>query len=71
MTLMSTDPGKEVGLIAVMVPSEFDTNELAGTLPNMTDVAPSRCVPMIFTDIPPEIEPSVTSRPVMFGGGVT
>ena len=44
---------------------------VAAVVPNLTDVAPVKLVPVIVTVVPPSVEPLVGVKEVIVGAGVT
>lgn len=67
---MSTVPAGSAGTVAVtLVPFLLTLNEVAGTVPNTTEVAPAKPVPLIFTFLPPDPGPVDGFTSVMTGAG--
>ncbi len=66
-TVTLTEPAAWAGSYAVMDVSEFTKKNSAGTLPNETEVAPVKLVPLIVTSVPPSVLSPVTDRPVTVG----
>jgi hypothetical protein len=55
------------GEIAVICVSESTVKDVAGLAPNITAVAPVKCLPVIMTDVPPVAGPLFGLRPVING----
>ena len=53
--------------MAVIWLSERTLNDIAGVLPNVTAVAPSKPVPVIVTEVPPAVEPLAGETAVTAG----
>src|SRR5271170_781772 len=63
VTVMSTVPAASAGAVAVMEVAESAVT-LAAVVPNLTEVAPLRLVPVMVTGGPPAVVPDVGSMPV-------
>ena len=57
VTVTSTVPGEAEGEVAVMDVALFTVNESAGVLPKLTVVAPVKPEPVMFTVVPPLVDP--------------
>jgi hypothetical protein len=57
VTVTSTGPEDPAGDTAVKVVEEVTLNDVAGTEPNLTPVAPVKVVPVTVTEVPPAVEP--------------
>ena len=66
VTVISTVP-VPAGLVAVIEVSLLTVNEVAAVLPNFTEVAPVKPVPVIATEVP--TGPDVGDLPVTVGTG--
>jgi hypothetical protein len=53
----------------VIEPAEFTAKLAALVEPNFTDVAPSKLLPAMLTDVPPLVGPLAGLRPVTVGTG--
>src|ERR1019366_3224152 len=69
VTVRSTVPAGPAGAVAVTDVAEFTVNEVAGTEPKVTAVAPVRLVPVIVTDSLPASGPDEGLRAVTVGTG--
>lgn len=69
MTVISTVP-VPAGDVAVMEVGEFTVKLLAAVLPKVTALAPENLVPVMVTDVPPEIGPAAGAREVMVGAPI-
>ena len=65
--MISTVP-VPAGLVAVSVLSFTTTTLVAAFAPNVTLVAPVKPLPLIVTDVPPVVGPSVGTTLVTTGG---
>src|SRR5450830_1086681 len=68
---MSTMPSAAAGEIAVIWVALLTVNDAALLLPNLTDVAPVRLVPVMVTLVPPVVGPLLGLTLVTVGAGVT
>ena len=64
-TVMSTVLAAVAGAVAVICVSLFTVNDVAFVAPNLTAVAPVNPLPVMTTDVPPRVEPTVGEMPVM------
>ena len=55
------------GEVALMEVAELTVKVEAGVLPNLTDVAPVRFVPVMVTAVPPAAGPELGEMPVIAG----
>ena len=69
MTVMSTTPALPDGGVTVIEPAA-SVRMVAGVVPNLTEVAPSRCVPVIVTVGPPVSGPAAGEMPETTGSAV-
>jgi hypothetical protein len=70
VTVTSTMPTLPAGEVAVICVSELTVKLVALVLPNFTELAPVNAVPVMVTDVPPEVLPEVGFSLVMEGGGI-
>jgi hypothetical protein len=56
------------GLVAMICVAEVTVKLLAATVPKSTSVAPVNPVPVIVTDVPPDVDPDLGLMPVTAGG---
>jgi hypothetical protein len=68
VTLISTVPALPAGVVAVMVVSLTTVTLVAAAPPTVTPVAPVRAVPVIVSDVPPDVEPLVGLTEDTLGG---
>jgi len=68
VTIMPTAPALRAGVIQVIVVLFTIVREVADVIPNVTDVAPVKFVPVIVTLVPPAVPPDDDEMPVIFGG---
>jgi hypothetical protein len=68
VTVISTVPAGLAGLTAVIWVSLLNVKLVAGTVPNSTLLAPVKPVPVIVTDVPPVVDPSLGEMPATVGG---
>ena len=66
VTVTSTVP-VPAGDVAVIWVAEFTVKPVAGVAPKLTAVAPLKFVPVIITDVPPEVGPAVGEIDVTVG----
>ena len=71
VTVTSTVPAVPAGLVAMMLVSLTTLKLVAGTVPKSTAVAPVKLVPVIVTDVPPNVGPVVGLMPVTAGAAAT
>ncbi len=64
---MCTVPKDSDGDLAVICVAELTVKEVATMLPNLTEVAPVKPVPVIVTIVPPAIGPELGETPVTVG----
>jgi hypothetical protein len=57
VTTTSTAPAACAGVVAVMVVELVTDTLVAAVPPNVTEVAPVKCVPVMVTAVPPLVEP--------------
>ncbi len=69
-TVTSTVPAVPAGLVAVIRVEELTANAGAEVLPNRTDVASVKPVPVMMTVVPPPVGPEFGLRPVTVGAPV-
>src|SRR6266849_10407591 len=67
VTVISTVPADSAGDVAVILIDEFTVKELAEKVPNLTNDAFKKFVPLIVTDVPPWIGPEVGLMLVTLG----
>jgi hypothetical protein len=67
VTVTLTGPTRLAGEVAVMPVAEFTVKLVAAVLPNLTEVAPVRLVPVRVTEVPPASGPLVGLIPVSAG----
>ena len=65
-TVMSTVPAP-VGATAVIWVAELTLKLVAFLVPNLTAVAPVRYVPVMVTEVPPEVGPLAVEIPATVG----
>ena len=68
VTIIPTAPALRAGVIQVIVVLFTIVREVADVIPNVTDVAPVKFVPVIVTLVPPAVPPDDDEMPVIFGG---
>ncbi len=68
VTIMPTAPALRAGVIQVIVVLFTTLREVAAVIPNVTEVAPVKFVPVIVTVVPPAIPPDDGEMLVIFGG---
>ena len=66
-TETTTEPAAWDLVVAVIVAAFVITNEAAVVVPNLTEVALVKCVPVIFTVVPPALGPLLGVREVTVG----
>jgi hypothetical protein len=71
VTLILTVPAAWDLVFAMTLVVPVTWKVVAGVVPNLTDVAPFRPVPMMVTVVPPNVEPVVGVKLVMVGTGGT
>jgi len=72
VTVISTAPAvARAGEVAVIVVSFTTVKLVAGVSPKLTDVAPVKLVPVIVTDVPPDVEPTAGEIAVTAGSPIT
>ena len=67
VTITSITPTEPEGEVADICVVELTVTPVAALLPNITDVAPVRLVPVMVTEVPPVVRPLVGEIPVMVG----
>ncbi len=67
ITVTLIAPGLSAGEVAVILVDEFTMKLVAAVLPNMTEVAPVRLVPVSVTEAPPASGPLLGLIPVNVG----
>lgn len=67
VTATSTRPAAWTGVVAVMVVEDRTVTPVAATPPKVTLVAPVRLVPLIATEVPPEVVPVFGVTSFMLG----
>jgi len=70
VTVTSTVPAVPAGETAVILVSESILKLAAALLPNRTEVAPLRLVPVMATVVPPNVGPLDGLTPVTIGAGI-
>ena len=68
VTIMPTAPALRAGVIQVIVVLFTIVREVADVIPNVTDVAPVKFVPVIVTLVPPAVPPDDGEMSVMLAG---
>ena len=68
VTIMPTAPALRAGVIQVIVVLFTIVREVAAVIPNVTEVAPVKFVPVIVTLVPPAVLPVNCEMLVIFGG---
>ena len=68
VTVTSTTPAAWAGLTAVICVDELIPKDAAPIVPNLTEVAPVKLVPVIVTDVPPIVDPPDGDTAVTVGG---
>ena len=68
VTIMPTAPALRAGVIQVIVVLFTIVREVAAVIPNVTDVAPVKFVPVIVTFVPPSVLPDDGEMSVMLAG---
>jgi len=68
VTIIPTAPALRAGVIQVIVVLFTIVKEVAAVIPNVTDVAPVKFVPVIVTLVPPAVLPVNCEMLVIFGG---
>ncbi len=71
VTFTATVPGRWLLVTALMVVGDVTVKLLAVVVPNFTEVAPMKPVPVIVTVVVPEVVPVVGVNEVMVGTGAT
>ena len=71
VTLILTVPAACALVLAMILVVPVTLKVVAGVVPNSTDVAPFRLVPVMVTVVPPRVEPLVGVKLVIVGAGVT
>ncbi len=71
VTVTSTVPADSAGDTPVMEVSPFTVKLVAGTEPNMTELAPVKPAPVIATDVPPAVDPDAGLMAMIMGDGAT
>ena len=66
-TVISTVPADSAGEVAVIWVEELTVKPVAAVEPKSTAVAPVKLVPVIVTEVEPEVEPEVGVMEVMVG----
>ena len=66
-TVTSTVPAASAGDVAVTCESSTTEKEVAAVVPNLTAVAPVKPVPVMFTVVPPAVEPEFGLTLVIVG----
>jgi hypothetical protein len=69
--MTSTVPAICGGDTALIDVEETTLNEVAGTVPNVTPVAPMKFVPVIVTEVPPAVVPVCVLRALTVGTEAT
>ena len=69
VTVVSTVPAPSAGVTAVIWVGELTENDVAAALPNFTALAPLNPVPVMVTEVVPEVGPSVGLIPLTVGAG--
>ena len=69
--MIMTVPAAWGAVLAMILVVPVTLKVVAGVVPNLTDVAPFRLVPVMVTVVPPEVEPLVGVKEVMVGTGTT
>ena len=64
-----TVPGVPGGVVATMVVELLTEKEAAAFVPNVTDVTPTKPVPVMVTVVPPFVDPAVGVMLVIVGAG--
>jgi len=65
VTEILTGPGAWALVTAVMVVELVTVNRVAAVVPNLTAVAPKKCMPVMVTVVPPATGPPLGEKPVM------
>ena len=68
VTIMPTAPALRAGVIQVIVVLFTTLIVVADVIPNVTEVAPVKFVPVIVTLVPPVVLPDDGEMSVMLGG---
>ena len=66
-TVISTVPADSAGEVAVIWVEELTVKPVAAVEPKSTAVAPVKLVPVIVTEVEPEVEPEVGEMEVTVG----
>ena len=66
--IMPTAPALRAGVIQVIVVLFTIVREVAAVIPNVTEVAPVKFVPVIVTVVPPAVPPDDGEMSVMLAG---
>jgi hypothetical protein len=66
-SLTSTVPGPSAGDVAVAWVALTNVTLVAAKLPKLTEVKPVKFVPLIVTDVPPNVDPVLGETEVMTG----
>jgi hypothetical protein len=64
---MPGEASGEGGEVATICVDELTVNDVAGAVPKSTLVVPVRFVPVIVTEVPPDVKPDVGRSPVTVG----
>ena len=70
VTIIPTAPALRAGVIQVIVVLFTIVKEVAAVIPNVTDVAPVKFVPVIVTLVPPAVLPVNCEMLLITGGGI-
>ena len=68
VTIMPTAPALRAGVIQVIVVLFTIVREVAAVIPNVTEVAPVKFVPVIVALVPPAVPPDDGEMSVMLAG---
>ena len=68
VTIIPTAPALRAGVIQVIVVLFTIVREVAAVIPNVTEVAPVKFVPVIVTVVPPAMPPDDGEMSVMLAG---
>ena len=68
VTIIPTAPALRAGVIQVIVVLFTIVREVAAVIPNVTEVAPVKFVPVIVTVVPPAVLPVNCEMLLMTGG---
>ena len=67
VTVTLTTPVTPAGAVTVIEVAEVKVRPVAATVPNLTEVAPTKLVPEMVTDVPPAPGPVIGLRAVTVG----